>query len=468
MNYSSKGPEHVLRLLVIAFRSVASCYVPDVGQCWPMKMNRLFSANFVLRKSAPSQEEFGMIKGREALLWALVFLVILSIANAARIDLQSQRRISCEKLKDANYVFGCSQFYSMCNNVSKYPMQCFDNVVINPAINQCDAIKDVSSCQESSETKLCGSKDTSGRVDGNYENWLTTPTTTTTTIWRPWEEETEERWMRSKENADPAANTATKGAIEFAMFLLCALGMAMSAVKLVELVLEKAPPGNHLPLGVTRALEDGEVPQGNHLLLGVTPALEDGEATLFGAETIVKIATQQGYGYQQQQGHGGDGYGPQQQGYGGEYGGEQGYAKQDNYGPQNYQDEDYGKVTMETATMQTKDMDLSTTTMAMDTPMRLTTARSTDISPWPCPNETKAVATRRAAKATVGSVRRMAMAQTTKMLRTQEAELQARFHTRQYCRYAAAASERSCNFCCRVVARSSKISLNYHYNKSAF
>ncbi len=33
-----------------------------------------------------------------------------------------------------------------------------------------------------------------------------------------------------------------------------------------------------------------------------------------------------------------------------------------------------------------------------------------------------------------------------------------RYHTRQYCRYAAAASSRACHFCCRVVARSANTS----------
>uniref|UniRef100_A0A915DTY2 Chitin-binding type-2 domain-containing protein n=1 Tax=Ditylenchus dipsaci TaxID=166011 RepID=A0A915DTY2_9BILA len=115
-----------------------------------------------------------MVKWREALLWALLLLVILSIANAAAAgsDPQFRRRINCEKLKDGNYVFGCSRFYSMCTNGIEYPMHCFDNLVINPANNQCDAPKDVSICQKSGDTKLYRSKDPftcTGRVDGNYE-----------------------------------------------------------------------------------------------------------------------------------------------------------------------------------------------------------------------------------------------------------------------------------------------------------
>uniref|UniRef100_A0A915EF02 Chitin-binding type-2 domain-containing protein n=1 Tax=Ditylenchus dipsaci TaxID=166011 RepID=A0A915EF02_9BILA len=119
-----------------------------------------------------------MIKWQKAFLWALVSLVVLftSSASAALMalvsDPQFRRRINCAKLKDGNYVFGCSRFYSICTNGHEHPMNCVEGLVLNPSNDQCNAPRDVTICKKSGDANLYRSKDPftcAGRVDGNYE-----------------------------------------------------------------------------------------------------------------------------------------------------------------------------------------------------------------------------------------------------------------------------------------------------------
>ena len=77
---------------------------------------------------------------------ALVALCTLAPPGLAD-DPQFRKHVNCKRLSDGNYVFGCSRFYSICTNGLERPMNCYDNLVLNPENNQCLPAAQVPICQ---------------------------------------------------------------------------------------------------------------------------------------------------------------------------------------------------------------------------------------------------------------------------------------------------------------------------------
>lgn len=84
----------------------------------------------------------------------LLLAALLPIATAdSSHDPQIRRRVNCKHLKDGNYVFGCNRYYSMCTNGNEHPMHCYNDLVLDPELNQCLDASDVPICQLHGDTR---------------------------------------------------------------------------------------------------------------------------------------------------------------------------------------------------------------------------------------------------------------------------------------------------------------------------
>uniref|UniRef100_A0A914I384 Chitin-binding type-2 domain-containing protein n=1 Tax=Globodera rostochiensis TaxID=31243 RepID=A0A914I384_GLORO len=112
-----------------------------------------------------------------SLLSSLILSAILLGVNpvlSQKNDRQLRKAVNCEMLKEGNYVWDCSSYYSICTNGRELPMECYSGLKLNPNTNQCDAPNAVEQCH-----KKRGTGDTLYRAvdpfncqeypDGDYE-----------------------------------------------------------------------------------------------------------------------------------------------------------------------------------------------------------------------------------------------------------------------------------------------------------
>uniref|UniRef100_A0A183BWG3 Chitin-binding type-2 domain-containing protein n=1 Tax=Globodera pallida TaxID=36090 RepID=A0A183BWG3_GLOPA len=113
-----------------------------------------------------------------SLLSSLILSAVLLGVNpvlSQKNDRQLRKPVNCEMLKEGNYVWDCSSYYSICTNGRELPMECYSGLKLNPNTNQCDAPNAVEQCH-----KKRGTGDTLYRAvdpfncqeypDGDYES----------------------------------------------------------------------------------------------------------------------------------------------------------------------------------------------------------------------------------------------------------------------------------------------------------
>ncbi|KAH7702867.1 Protein C39D10.7, partial [Aphelenchoides avenae] len=89
--------------------------------------------------------------------WLVTCLVCFGAVGlgiaASNDESQFRKPVNCRSRDNGNFVWGCSQFYSMCDNGQEVPMQCFSDLVLNPKNNFCDRRANVPACKDPSATR---------------------------------------------------------------------------------------------------------------------------------------------------------------------------------------------------------------------------------------------------------------------------------------------------------------------------
>uniref|UniRef100_A0A183C2N0 Chitin-binding type-2 domain-containing protein n=1 Tax=Globodera pallida TaxID=36090 RepID=A0A183C2N0_GLOPA len=86
-----------------------------------------------------------------SLLSSLILSAVLLGVNpvlSQKNDRQLRKPVNCEMLKEGNYVWDCSSYYSICTNGRELPMECYSGLKLNPNTNQCDAPNAVEQCHK--------------------------------------------------------------------------------------------------------------------------------------------------------------------------------------------------------------------------------------------------------------------------------------------------------------------------------
>jgi hypothetical protein len=95
---------------------------------------------------------------KSLLLSLLALCCLIPAAFADGGEPQIRKKVSCAKLEDGNYVWGCSRAYSMCANGVEYKAKCQPNLVLNPDTNQCQSQRETPICKLADE-RLYKAKD---------------------------------------------------------------------------------------------------------------------------------------------------------------------------------------------------------------------------------------------------------------------------------------------------------------------
>ncbi|KAL3104505.1 hypothetical protein niasHT_028928 [Heterodera trifolii] len=82
--------------------------------------------------------------------FSLLFFIKIALFSwnvlGQKNDRQLRKPVNCELLKDGNYVWDCSSYYSICANGRELPMECYSGLKLNPNTNQCDTPSSVDPC----------------------------------------------------------------------------------------------------------------------------------------------------------------------------------------------------------------------------------------------------------------------------------------------------------------------------------